>query len=91
MKMTGNKTQNAINSRESISVRHAAVEIGMEGMHTVWMRYGEGMYPPRKSFAIKYGGMSYRVEGAAPDKSKRQAAPAEHFSASFYHPAVFIL
>jgi hypothetical protein len=33
--------------------------LGMEGMHTVWTRYGKGMSPSRKSFAIKYGGMAY--------------------------------
>ncbi len=36
---------------------------GMEGMHTVWTRYGKGMNPSRNSFAIKYGGMTYRGEG----------------------------
>jgi len=64
---------------------------GMAGMHTVWTRYGKGMSPSLKPFAIKYGGMPYRGVGVGHKKSKRQAAPAEHFSATFYHPAVFIL
>src|ERR1700722_6740270 len=36
---------------------------GMEGMHTVWTRYGKGMNHPHNSFAIKYGGMPYRGGG----------------------------
>ena len=36
---------------------------GMEGMHTVWRRYGKGMRPSLKSFTIKYGGMAYRGGG----------------------------
>jgi hypothetical protein len=54
---------NAINSRESMPLRHAAVEVGMEGMHTVWMRYGKGIRPSLKSSAIKYRGMPYRGWG----------------------------
>src|ERR1700722_7772055 len=50
----------------------------MEGMHTVWTRYGKGINPPLKSFAIKYGGMPYRGEGAGFFRHQllRSAAPA---------------
>ena len=63
--MTSYKTQNVMNSHESKPLLRATVEIGMEGMHTVWTRYGKGMRPSLKSLAIKYGGMPYRGEGAA--------------------------
>jgi hypothetical protein len=61
--MTSYMTQNAMNSHESKPLLRATVEIGMGGMHTVWTRYGKGMRPSPNSFAIKYGGMPYRVEG----------------------------
>src|ERR1700722_3828867 len=46
---------------------------GMGGMHTVWTRYGKGMRPSLKSFAIKYGGMAYRGAGGHPQKTARIA------------------
>src|SRR5580698_2184212 len=38
------------------------------GMHTVWTRYGKGMYLSLKPFAIKYGGMPYRGAGGRSKK-----------------------
>ena len=83
--MTCYKTQNAMNSHESKPLPRATVEIGMEGMHTVWMRYGKGMRPSLNSFAIKYGGMPYRGgRGVGYQKGKQHATPAEHFSPSAF-------
>jgi len=76
--MTCYKTQNAMNSHESKPLPRATVEIGMEGMHTVWMRYGKGMRPSLNSFAIKYGGMPYRGGGGwAFKKSKNGTRPGD--------------
>jgi hypothetical protein len=49
---------------------------GMEGMHTVWTRYGKGMRPSPNSFAIKYGGMPYRGVGGWPKNINRRHNPA---------------
>jgi hypothetical protein len=40
-------------------------------MHTVWTRYGRGIRPSLKSFAIKYGGMPYQGGGGYAEKKKR--------------------
>jgi hypothetical protein len=81
MKMTSDNTQNAMTCCESKSLLRAAVEIGMQGMHTVWTTYGKGMGPSLKSFAIKYGGMPYRGwRGWGYQKGKLRGTPAEHFS-----------
>jgi hypothetical protein len=89
--MTSYKTQNAMNSHESKPLLRATVEIGMEGMHTVWTRYGKGMRPSPNSFAIKYGGMPYGGEGGW-DIKKVNSTPRQpsifqraHFSPSFVH------
>jgi hypothetical protein len=47
------------NSFESAYLLLSVLEIGMQGMGLVRVRYG----PDRKSFAFKYGGMAYPGEG----------------------------
>jgi hypothetical protein len=46
-------------------------------MHTVWTKYGEGIEPSIKPFAIKYGGMSYPGRGGASQKGKKSPGKKE--------------
>ena len=61
---------------------------GMRGMHTVWTRYGKGMDPSLKSFAIKYGGMPYRGGGGVDEKrgSNRTNPPSTNAPRKIFDP-----